>query len=354
MITGAGGAAGIGFTRSLRSAPEPFYLIGVDADAFHLQRAETDESYLVPRCAEQDYLPVIRSIAQDAGAEIIYVSTDAEAFCISRGRSILTDAGLRVFLPEHTTVEVCQDKYRSYLRWRDAELRVPNTILLKGPPDLATAFDSLGPRVWLRAIRGGAGKGSFSAARLEQAREWIEYQDGWGRFVACEHLSAASVTWQAIWRNGALIAAQGRQRIYWEFGDRAPSGVTGLTGTGLTVSDPTVDRIAQEATLAIDPLPDGIFGVDMTYDENGVPNPTEINIGRFFTTHLFFTKAGLNMPYVFVRLALDEPLDFRPPLLNPLPAGLVWIRGMDSEPILTELSAVHAAEVALETRRKRL
>jgi carbamoyl-phosphate synthase large subunit len=37
-------------------------------------------------------------------------------------------------------------------------------------------------------------------------------------------------------------------------------------------------------------------GVDMAYDRNNVPNPNEINISRFFTTVLFFTEAGLNMP----------------------------------------------------------
>ena len=64
----------------------------------------------------------------------------------------------------------------------------------------------------------------------------------------------------------------------------------------MTVSDPVVDDIAQRAIRAINPEPSGIFGVDLTYDRDGVPNPTEINIGRFFTTHQFFTAAGLNMP----------------------------------------------------------
>lgn len=42
----------------------------------------------------------------------------------------------------------------------------------------------------------------------------------------------------------------------------------------------------------------------MTYDKNGVPNPTEINISRFFTAIYFFTKAGLNMPEIYKDLAI--------------------------------------------------
>src|SRR5208337_3872880 len=94
------------------------------------------------------------------------------------------------------------------------------------------------------------------------------------------------------------------------------------------------DDTAQKAILAIDREPHGIFGVDLTYDKEAVPNPTEINIGRFFTTHYFFTKAGLNMPYIYVKLAFDEPAVLPQKRINPLPSGLYWIRGMDVEPKL--------------------
>jgi carbamoyl-phosphate synthase large subunit len=73
----------------------------------------------------------------------------------------------------------------------------------------------------------------------------------------------------------------------------------------------------------------------MAYDQSDVPNPTEINVGRFFTTHLFFSKAGLNLPEIYCTIALDGKLPDLPRKINPLPNGLVWIRGMDTEPVLT-------------------
>ncbi len=353
LITGAGGPAGINFARSLRLAPEPFHLVGTDANPYHLQRAEADARYLVPRFDDPDYLPVLKSIVAESGVETIYAAPDVEVGVISRARDQL-GLGVRLFFPKHETIGICHSKYLSYLRWRSAGPRVPETFLLNRPEDLVQAFEVLGPRIWIRSVTGGAGRGSLSTNRVEQAQEWIEFQRGWGAFVACEHLETASVTWQSIWLDGSLIVAQGRKRLYWEFSDRAPSGVTGLTGTGVTISDATVDRIAQEAIRAIDPRPHGIFSVDMTYDRDGVPNPTEINIARFFTTHLFFTKAGLNMPYIFVRLAFGETLEFAPPLLNPLRPGLVWIRGIDVEPLLTDMASIEAAHQALQARRARV
>ena len=74
------------------------------------------------------------------------------------------------------------------------------------------------------------------------------------------------------------------------------------------------------------------------------PIPTEINIGRFFTTHLFFTELGVNMPYVFVKLACDEApyRKFRRSSTLPQP-GMVWIRGMDFEPVLVPMSDIEVA-----------
>ena len=116
--------------------------------------------------------------------------------------------------------------------------------------------------------------------------------------------------------------------------------MTGVTQIGTTCSDDVVTDIAIRAVQAVDEKPHGIFGVDMTYDKNGVPNPTEINISRFFTTILFFTKAGLNMPEIFKDLAIYNK---RPKLLqkiNPLPNGLMWLRGMDVEPLLATQESV--------------
>jgi carbamoyl-phosphate synthase large subunit len=106
--------------------------------------------------------------------------------------------------------------------------------------------------------------------------------------------------------------------------------------------------------LAIDPEPDALFGVDLTYDRDGIPNPTEINIGRFFTTHLFFTELGVNMPYIFVKLACDEAPPEIPQKLNPALPGMVWIRGMDFEPVLVPMSDIESQREQLTLRRQKL
>ncbi len=352
LVTGAGGTPTTNFVRSLRASPEEFYLIGVDINKFYLRRAETDERHLIPEADSEDYIDFLKQILSETKPDLLYMQPDQEIRMISLHRDELP---VKIFLPDHKTIELCQDKFKTYQKWQAAGVKVPRTILLNDENDLRDAFSSFGSPIWLRAVVSpGGGKGSFRAPDLDIARAWINYCRGWGNFTGSECLQAGSVTWQSIWKEGRLIVAQSRKRLYWEFANRAPSGVTGLTGTGVTISDPVLDEIAEKAIWAVDDKPHGIFSVDLTFDKDGVPNPTEINIGRFFTTHYFFTSAGLNMPYILTKLAFDEPL---PPIskkINPLKPGLIWVRGLDFLPILSDLKQIQSYEDEFIQRRKSL
>ena len=189
-----------------------------------------------------------------------------------------------------TSRRTASTRSKSVLRsGHGAGLRVPRTILLHTPDDLKyersptlgeTGSGSGPPRV---AVAGGH---CLSAVSTSRGHGSISTR-GWGCFTAAQLLTDRSVTWQSIWYEGDLVVAQARRRHKWNYGNRTLSGVTGITGVAETCSDEDVTRTALDAIAAIDSRPHGIFCVDMTYDRSGVPNPTEINIGRFFTTVVF-------------------------------------------------------------------
>jgi carbamoyl-phosphate synthase large subunit len=346
LVGGAGGTPSNNFIASLKQAPEPFYFIGMTSSKYDLAKAKTDERHLVPAARDESYPHVLKQIIAETRPDFLHAQHDFEIEVISELRDEL---GVRTFLPSKETVRACVDKYLSYVRWRAAGLTVPETIDVRSPGDLRRALDAFG-EIWLRLRKGAFGHGALRTRSYDFAARWIEHFDGWGRFSAAECLDAQSVTWMSLWKAGELIVAQGRKRLYWEFANRTLSGVSGITGAGVTVSDPEVDRTALAAIEAIDPRPTGIFSVDLTYGKDGKLNPTEINIGRFFTTHNFFTAAGLNMPALFVKAAFDEPLPTIPKPLNPLPDGLAWIRGMDCEPVLIPLAVIDGWEAELKNR----
>ena len=348
LVGGAGGTPSNNFIRSLRRSGEPFHFIGMTSRKYDLAKAPTEERYLVPPARDPAYREVLWQILTETRPDFFHAQHDFEIEVISEWRDELP---VKTFLPDRQTVRLCVDKFLSYERWKAAGLRVPETIDIGSRADLDRAFARFG-ELWLRFRKGGGGLGALRTSDRSLAERWIEHYEGWGQFSAAECLTPDSVTWMSLWKDGELICAQGRKRLYWEFASRSVAGVTGITGTGVTVSDPEVDRVALAAIQAIDPAPTGIFGVDLTYDANGTPNPTEINIGRFFTTIDFFTAAGLNMPALYLKAAFDEPLPAIEPRVNPLPEGLAWVRGMDCEPVLVPLQDIENWDVELRGRVK--
>lgn len=341
-VGGAGGAPSNGFIRSLRESGRGDYLIGTSCDVSDLFLANVDERYPVPAASDPAYEKSLMAMLGKTKPDFIHVQNDYEVRAVSRIRAQIESLGVKHFLPAVETIENCVDKEKSYQIWQRAGLPVPKTMLLHGPDDLRKAFDRYGETIWVRAIEGGGGRGALPANNYEFAKVWIDRYKGWGAFTASELLTKDTVTWLSIWHQGELVVAQSRRRLSWNFGNRTLSGVTGITGVGETYSSEAVDQISQQAILTIDTKPHGIFAVDMTYDTSGVPNPTEINIGRFFTTHYFFTKAGLNMPKIYCDIALDGRFPSSLKRINPLPDGLLWIRGMDVEPVLTTRTELEA------------
>jgi carbamoyl-phosphate synthase large subunit len=338
LIGGAGGAASEGVIRSIKESKRPKEIIGMGSEFSDLVLSKSSRRFLIPPAGSEKYWPSLKKLIEIERPAFIHVQNDREVLEISRLRDDLGGLGVKTFLPSKATVETCVDKWKTYEVFRMSNIKVPQNLMINSRSDVYEAFESLGGErgmIWIRSNAiGGGGKGSLPTNDPDFAIRWIDNQSGWGNFMAAELLSKETVTWSSLWNNGSLVVAQTRKRVGWIHGNRTLSGVTGVTKVGSTTKDSQVDEIAQKAVLAVDKEPHGLFGVDMTYDFDGIPNPTEINIGRFFTTIYFFTKAGLNIPEIYLQIGLSEGSDYLGAVLNPLPVGLHWFRAVDSEPIL--------------------
>jgi len=349
-VGGAGGAPSNNFIGSLRMSARGYEIVGGCSSPSDLFLADVDRGYLVPNANAPGHAERLLEVLREERPDLMHVQHDYEVLAVSEMREEIHALGVRTFLPAKQTIRDCVDKFASYALWAKAGVPVPKTLLIGDDADLRRAFSELGPRVWLRATTGGGGRGALPTDDIEFARLWIRRFDGWGAFTAAECLTPRTVTWSSLWLDGDLVVAQTRRRESWSFGDRTLSGVTGVTAVGETAADPGVDDVALAAIKAIDSRPNGIFSVDMTYGDDDRPRPTEINISRFFTTIQFFAAAGLNLPEIFCELGLQGRSIWDGPKINPLPAGLLWLRGMDQPP---QLRRREEMETLLATRTLR-
>lgn len=345
LVSDAGSSLTRNFVSCLKLKSGKYVTVGVSSNKFELALSNCDKNYLLPDVSHPFYFDILNNIGIQNKVDFFHTQSDKIVKLVTQNRDKIK---FKTFLPNPKTVEICQDKWRSYLAWKEFGVSVPETIEILTKKDLEHAFSLFKPYVWLRMKEGRGGVGSLPASDLDFAAKWIDYFNGWGKYTAAELLTPQSVTWTSIWRDGELLVAQARKRLNWLYGDRTLSGVTGVTGVGEIISEPDIDRLSLASIKAIDEKPNGIFCVDITYDFQGNLNPTEINIGRFFTTINFFAECGLNMPDIYITAALEETLDFTPPLLNPISQGQLWIRGMDVEPRLCDKALILSFEDQLD------
>ena len=341
LVLSAGDGAGINFCNSLKLCEGKYHIIGSDTNIYRLHYATADEKFLLPSVDKGEYWSTLILLIDKTKPDFIYAAdTNKELELLSERRE---EIFVPFFLPPKEAVNIYENKWQSYLFFKNAGLIVPETILITEPKDIDYAINKLGS-IWLRAIRGSGGNGSLPTNDPMMAKAWVSRYNGWGNFTAATVLSKKMATWIGIWQNGELVVCQGRKRLHWEYANLSPSGVTGITGAQSTTSDPILQKVAIDAISSIPIRPHGIVSVDMTYDNSDIPNPTEIQASRFYSSIYFLAKAGFNLPDIYVTIALTGVIPTHVKRLNPLPDDLVWLKAVDFMPKLITLNELIKSE----------
>lgn len=340
LVGGAGGTGGNNFIRSLKEEKE-FYIIGMTSNKNHVFLSEADETYYMPLARGERYIDNLVFLIKKTKPDFIYACHDFEVEKLSENREILDNLDVKYFLPSKRVIRNLVNKYYTNKIWKDRGIFVYDTIILNTEDDLRKILKKYN-KIWIRNVEGGGGNGSLPTDDYNFAKAWIDHFEGWGKFSATKCLSNKRVSFTSIWFNGELIIAQTREGLSWLLGEKTLSGVTGVTDKGITIDDEQINELSIKAIKSIDEKPNGIYTVDISYDYEGNPIPTEINPGRFFTPINFFTELGLNFPLIYTYLALDmkEKLKLPNKKINPLPNNLCWLRNVDTLPKIVPLEDI--------------
>lgn len=347
LVPSAGGPGCVNLVRGLAMIPG-VTTVGCDASPHFLFAAETEARYLVPRRDREDeYLEALLSIAAREGVDFIFPNNSLDGEILARRRS---EVAVSMFLPSVGAFELGENKWASFDRFRLAGLPVPRTVLVSSKKDIEQGFESLGGEVvWVRGagIPGkGIGVASLPARSVRQAEAWVDYWNGWGLMTLSEYLPGANLTWMAVFDHGKLVASQSRERDAYVIPHVSPSGITGAPAISHTVNRSDINEMGPRAVLAIDPAFHGPAFVDFKENQEGVACLTEINVGRFGTTHHFYSAAGANFPELVLRLAFGEGLPEWVRPFDVLPEGLYWVRTLDVGPVLVSREDIEALRIA--------
>lgn len=336
LVTGAGGSASYNYIESLRNNPdkEKFYIVGADVSPYHIELANVDKRYILPKISDANYIDKLNSLIKKEQIDFLHIQPDSELYFISEHRNLIAT---KMLLPSHEMVSICQNKMELTVLLKKADVNVPEAYFIRSKKELRVAMDVLlktNEKVWVRAIRGAGSKAALPVKKYAQAKMWIEYWKemqglGYGDFMVSEFLPGKEYAFQSFWMNGKLLMSQARERVQYIFGNLTPSGQSSSPSVAVTVVNQEVNDVASRAIRAADPSATGVFCVDLKTDKNGKVMVIEINAGRFFTTSYFFSQAGINMPYYYTKFGLGEKVAIDSKPFDNLEAGIYWVRMID-------------------------
>lgn len=317
LITGAGTGASNNLIRSLKAGNPSLFIVGCNADRFFLKQSTADRNYLIPAQSQSEFLAVLRQVVKADRIDLLVPSSDADVTGISRLRHRIP---CRLFLPRHSVIELCQDKYKLTRFLRSRGVSAPLTYPVRSVSGLAKAFRRLARHqsvVWCRIRKGHGSAGAMPVKRVDQARNWIQYwQEMRGvparLFTLSEYLPGRDFACQSLWKAGRLVLVKTFERVSHLVPGTHASAVSSVAALSRTVYEPRVTDVCSRAILSMDPKASGVFCIDMKEDARGVPCITEINAGRFsLSTNIYDLAGKHNMAATYVRLGLGEPVAIR-------------------------------------------
>lgn len=356
LLTAAGSPASQNVLQCLRLAPEPFYVVGVDVNRYHLEWGDLDARYEAPYTTDPGYLDWLNSLIEREGIDFVHGQPDGEVKFLAAHADKLK---AKTFYPRASVICLAQDKLRAINRWVHAGLRDREPVSV----DRADALPPEGYPYWMRATSGAGARGARLVHSPDEAWHWMKLchalNPGW-QFMVEEYLPGTEYAWHSLWYEGNLVCSAAREFVEKPMSQHmGGSGISSSYIVAKSVHEPEVDRVGEASVRALDDRPHGTYGMDLKCDDEGVPRPTECNAGRFKTTSLFLARAGCNMPYLFVLLAIHG-MKVLSDLLTPTPharynatePGFYWIRHSDVETALVREGefrsvALEAAEEAV-------
>lgn len=324
LVTGAGGTPSWNFMKSIREK-EDVHIIGTDSNKYKVHLSTADKTYLLPRYDAPEYTEKLNEIIDKEGVELVHAQPDVEVGRISKDRDQIN---AKVYMPTKEEVSTCHDKYALQKLYEENDVPVPKSMRIT-EDNIEQAFEEFGSPMWVRAPSGAGGRGSLPATTPLQVKGWMDFHKG--DLVAAEYLPGKNLAWESVFKDGELVSSLIWERLSYIIAHVSPSGITGTPDIARIVERDDVNEIAERAVRTLSKNPTGIFSVDLRENKEGVPAITEINPGRFFTPSYFFTSAGSNLPYAYLKIAYgEEPPEM--PKYNSAKNGYYWVRGIDINP----------------------
>jgi len=285
LVTGVGGASGIGAVRALQETTT-HDIVGVDMDPDAAGLYLADHGRAIPPASDDDWGVAMGEVIEDCRVDVVVPTVDEELSVLDA-----LPENVPVVAPRQEVIEGALDKYDSYQRLDEAGHTVPRTWLASEAGAIPeTAFPLI------RKPR--RGRGSRGIERVETPAQL-------DRALAATSRSPDEVLLQEF-----VEGTEYTTSVVATTDDRVLGVVPkeAIEKDGSTVKGVTRDQETVRAScraIAETLAPGGPMNVQQIVDPEGRPHTIEIN-PRFSSTACLTVRAGVNELDLLIRDALGE------------------------------------------------
>lgn len=291
LVTGVGGAGGIGAVRSLK-ARTGHDVVGVDMDprAPGLHLADTGDT--VPAASDDEWAAALAGAVETHDVDAVVPTVDEELAHLGRLRARLD--GTPVVAPRGDVIDASLDKYRTHQRLAAAGHPLPETRL-------ASERDDVDPGAFPLLVKPRRGRGSRGVEIVDDHAALLAYldesDDDPESLLLQEIIEGTEYTTSVVsTRDGRLLGIVPKEAVTKE----------GSTVTGVTRRSPAVHAECAAIAETLDPR--GPINVQQIVADDGTPYTIEIN-PRFSSTSCLTAAAGVDEFDLLVRDAIGESVD---------------------------------------------
>jgi carbamoyl-phosphate synthase large subunit len=293
LITGMGSTTAISVIKGLRKQHEiSIRVIGVDINAENTIAGSTfcDKFYTVPLAIGQNYIPEILRICELEKVEILFPIIDIELEIIAENIEAFQNRGIQVWLSNLRTIQICNDKYKTYQFFKENQFSTPQSWL---PEEVADREERMPYPLIVKPRRGVS---SIDVFRVENVSELKRALSHVKQPILQECLEGEEFTIDVVSdRESNVLAVVPRKRIHVK---------AGISYKGLTVAD---NSLIEQATKIAQSLKIVGHSNIQCMAKGGKAYFFEVN-PRFSAALPLTIASGVNSPLLLVKLSLGERL----------------------------------------------
>lgn len=104
-------------------------LVGVDMSNTAPALASCDSWHLVPSVYDEHYIDRLLEVCQKESINVLISLNDMELPILAKNRDRFSDLGVRLVLANDTAIDICSDKYKTYLFCKENNIPVPASFI---------------------------------------------------------------------------------------------------------------------------------------------------------------------------------------------------------------------------------